>query len=76
MCTRACGFCDIANGRPRPVDPGEPARVAEAARRMGLHFVVLTSVNRDDLGDGGAAHFAATIAAASDASTPLPGSKS
>ena len=63
ICTRACGFCDIANGRPRPVDPGEPERVASAARRMGLRFVVLTSVNRDDLPDGGAGQFAATIAA-------------
>ncbi|MGH9399840.1 MAG: lipoyl synthase [Thermoanaerobaculia bacterium] len=63
VCTRACGFCDIANGRPRPVDPGEPERVAEAALAMRLEFVVLTSVNRDDLPDGGAAHFAATIQA-------------
>ena len=63
VCTRACGFCDIANGRPRPLDPGEPERVASAARRMGLKFVVLTSVNRDDLLDGGAGQFAATIAA-------------
>jgi lipoic acid synthetase len=62
VCTRACGFCDIANGRPRPVDPLEPARVARAARQMGLSFVVLTSVDRDDLPDGGAAHFADTIA--------------
>jgi lipoic acid synthetase len=63
VCTRACGFCDIANGRPRPVDAGEPERVADAAREMGLRFVVLTSVNRDDLPDGGAAHYAAAIAA-------------
>lgn len=63
VCTRACGFCDIANGRPRPVDPGEPDRVARAVEDMALKFVVLTSVNRDDLGDGGAAHFAAVIAA-------------
>ena len=63
VCTRACGFCDIANGRPLAVDPNEPARVAEAVRQMALRFVVLTSVDRDDLPDGGARHFAATIAA-------------
>jgi lipoic acid synthetase len=63
VCTRACGFCDIQTGKPRPVDPTEPARVADAARTMGLAFVVLTSVDRDDLSDGGAGHFAATIAA-------------
>jgi lipoyl synthase len=63
VCTRACGFCDIANGKPRPVDPVEPERVASAARKMGLRFVVLTSVNRDDLPDGGAGQFAATIKA-------------
>jgi lipoic acid synthetase len=63
VCTRACGFCDIANGRPRPVDPGEPERVAQAAEDMALKFVVLTSVNRDDLADGGATHFSAVIAA-------------
>jgi len=72
VCTRACGFCDIANGRPRPVDPGEPARVAEAARAMALKFVVLTSVNRDDLEDGGAGHFAASIRALKSLS-PAPG---
>ena len=63
VCTRACGFCDIATGRPRPLDPLEPARVAAAARELRLSFVVLTSVDRDDLRDGGAAHFAAAIAA-------------
>jgi lipoic acid synthetase len=63
VCTRACGFCDIANGRPLPVDPLEPSRVAAAARRMNLKFVVVTSVDRDDLPDGGAAHFAETIGA-------------
>jgi lipoyl synthase len=63
VCTRACGFCDIANGRPLPVDPAEPLRVAQAAGEMGLQFVVVTSVDRDDLPDGGAAHFAATIRA-------------
>jgi lipoic acid synthetase len=63
VCTRACGFCDIANGRPLPVDPFEPWRVHEAAAAMRLGFIVLTSVDRDDLADGGAAHFAATIRA-------------
>ncbi len=72
VCTRACGFCDIANGRPLPVDPLEPARVAAAARRMNLKFVVVTSVDRDDLPDGGAAHFAATIQALRKL-TPVPG---
>ena len=72
VCTRACGFCDISNGRPLPVDPLEPARVAAAAREMGLRFVVVTSVDRDDLTDGGAAHFAATIGALRSLS-PAPG---
>ena len=63
VCTRTCGFCDIAHGRPAPLDPFEPARVAHAVARMRLEFVVLTSVDRDDLPDGGAAHFARTIAA-------------
>jgi lipoic acid synthetase len=72
VCTRACGFCDIANGRPRPVDPLEPSRVAAAARRMNLKFVVVTSVDRDDLPDGGAAHFAATIRVLRELS-PVPG---
>lgn len=62
VCTRACGFCDIPQGRPRAVDPLEPGRVADAAARMGLRFVVLTSVNRDDLPDGGASQFVRTIA--------------
>ncbi len=63
VCTRACGFCDIRTGRPIPVDPLEPARVASAVRSLGLSYVVLTSVDRDDLPDGGAAHFAEAIAA-------------
>ena len=63
LCTRACGFCDIASGRPLPLDPAEPLRVRSAVERMGLRHVVLTSVDRDDLPDGGAAHFAATIGA-------------
>jgi len=61
VCTRACSFCDVATGRPGPLDPGEPARVAEAVARLGLRHAVLTSVDRDDLRDGGSAHFAATI---------------
>jgi lipoic acid synthetase len=72
ICTRACGFCDIANGRPLPVDPFEPARVAAAAREMSLRYVVVTSVDRDDLQDGGAGHFAATIGALRGLS-PAPG---
>jgi lipoic acid synthetase len=63
VCTRACGFCDIATGKPLPLDPLEPQRVASAAREMGLRFVVVTSVDRDDLPDGGAGHLAAAIRA-------------
>jgi len=63
VCTRACGFCDIATGKPGPVDPMEPFRVATAVRQMNLDFVVLTSVDRDDLPDGGAAHFAGAVGA-------------
>ncbi len=62
-CTRRCGYCSVSTARPLPPDPAEPGRVAEAARRMGLRYVVLTSVDRDDLADGGAAHFAATVRA-------------
>jgi lipoic acid synthetase len=60
-CTRRCGYCSVTTAKPLPPDPLEPVRVAEAAARMGLRYVVLTSVNRDDLADGGAAHFAATV---------------
>ncbi|MDR2819940.1 MAG: lipoyl synthase [Desulfovibrio sp.] len=60
-CTRNCRFCNVRNDLPLPLDPEEPRRVAEAARRLGLRYVVVTSVTRDDLPDGGAAHFAATI---------------
>lgn len=63
VCTRHCGFCSVASGPLRPLDPREPAGVAESVRRMGIRHAVITSVNRDDLADGGAAHFAATIAA-------------
>jgi lipoyl synthase len=62
-CTRSCGFCAVKHGAPTAVDASEPERVAEAARRLGLEHVVVTSVNRDDLADGGAAHFAATARA-------------
>ncbi len=62
-CTRHCRFCAVTHGRPLPLDPGEPGRVAEAAACLGLRHVVVTSVTRDDLPDGGAAHFAATIGA-------------
>ncbi len=62
-CTRRCGYCSVSTARPLPVDAGEPQRVAEAAARMGLRYVVLTSVDRDDLPDGGAAHFADTVCA-------------
>ncbi|MBU8934047.1 MAG: lipoyl synthase [candidate division Zixibacteria bacterium] len=61
-CTRNCRFCDIEIGRPAPPDAGEPARTAEAARLLDLKYVVVTSVTRDDLADGGANHFAATVA--------------
>ena len=62
-CTRKCAFCNIATGRPQPVDPGEPQRLADAVAALGLTHVVITSVDRDDLVDGGAAHFAACIGA-------------
>src|SRR5437899_2336466 len=60
-CTRACGFCAVKTGRPTVLDLGEPVRVAEAVERMGLKHAVITSVNRDELQDGGAAIFAGTI---------------
>ncbi len=63
VCTRDCRFCAVQSGTPSPVDPDEPARVAEAARRMGLRHVVVTSVTRDDLPDGGSGQFAAVIRA-------------
>ena len=67
VCTRACAFCNVATGLPAPLDPGEPGRVAEATKALGLSHVVVTSVDRDDLDDGGAAHFAQTIAAIREA---------
>lgn len=60
-CTRTCGFCAVRHGLPAEVDPEEPRRVAAAAHRLGLRYVVVTSVTRDDLPDGGAGHFAVTI---------------
>jgi lipoic acid synthetase len=62
-CTRLCTFCSVAKGAPLPVDPGEPARVAAAVARLGLAHVVVTSPTRDDLPDGGAALYAATVTA-------------
>jgi lipoic acid synthetase len=61
ICTRHCTFCNIPGGRVAAIDPDEPRRVAEAVRELALKFAVVTSVNRDDLPDGGAAHFASTI---------------
>ncbi len=63
ICTRACAFCNVATGKPGPLDADEPRRVAEAVAKMELKHAVITSVDRDDLDDGGAAHFAATIRA-------------
>ena len=60
-CTRACAFCNIKTGMPRPVDPDEPEHLAEAVAQMGLRHVVVTSVDRDDLADGGASHFVRCI---------------
>ncbi len=62
-CTRACSFCNVRTGNPAALDASEPARVAAAVARLGLRHVVITSVDRDDLEDGGATHFAATIQA-------------
>jgi lipoic acid synthetase len=61
ICTRSCGFCDIRHGRPLPLDPLEPQRVAQAVKAMRLKHAVITSVNRDELPDGGASVFAAVI---------------
>jgi lipoic acid synthetase len=63
VCTRNCPYCAVIHGRARPLDPDEPRRIAEAVARLGLQHVVVTSVDRDDLPDGGAAHFAATATA-------------
>jgi lipoic acid synthetase len=66
ICTRRCPFCDVAHGKPAPLDPQEPGQLAQAIADMRLRYVVITSVDRDDLRDGGAAHFAACIAAVRD----------
>ena len=63
ICTRGCSFCNVATGRPEALDAFEPGRVAQAVAKLGLNHVVITSVDRDDLADGGAEHFAATIRA-------------
>jgi lipoic acid synthetase len=63
VCTRNCPYCAVAHGKVRPLDPDEPRRIAEAVARLGLDHVVVTSVDRDDLDDGGASHFATTAEA-------------
>ncbi len=67
VCTRACAFCNVATGKPGALDPFEPTNVASAVAQLGLEHVVVTSVDRDDLADGGAAHFAAVIRAIREA---------
>lgn len=62
LCTRRCPFCDVAHGRPQALDEDEPRHLAEAVRAMGLSYVVITSVDRDDLRDGGGRHFAECVA--------------
>lgn len=62
-CTRRCSFCDVAHGRPDPLDPNEPINLAKTIAQMGLRYVVITSVDRDDLRDGGASHFSACLTA-------------
>ncbi len=61
VCTRACGFCHITSGRPAPLDPDESVRLVRAANEMGIRHIVVTSVDRDDLPDGGSAHWAAVV---------------
>lgn len=68
ICTRACAFCNVSTGRPTALDPNEPENVARAVRQMELRHVVVTSVDRDDLADGGAQHFVDTITAIREAS--------
>jgi len=71
QCTRPCGFCSVPKGHPEPVEQDEPERLAEAALRLGLKHVVITSVTRDDLSDGGAGHFKACILAVREKRVPL-----
>ena len=61
ICTRRCPFCDVAHGKPRPLNEREPTELAQSQAEMGLSYVVITSVDRDDLKDSGAAHFAECI---------------
>ncbi len=63
VCTRRCGFCAVSKGKPKPLDPAEPVHVAEAVQQLNLQHAVITAVNRDEMPDGGAHHFAATIRA-------------
>lgn len=70
-CTRRCSFCDVAHGRPDPLDPNEPAHLAKTIAQMGLRYVVITSVDRDDLRDGGASHFTACIQAVREKSPTI-----
>ena len=67
LCTRRCGFCDVMTAKPQPLDPEEPAKIAEAVRLMGLKFAVITGVARDDRDDGASAHWAATVRAVREA---------
>jgi lipoyl synthase len=71
VCTRSCRFCDVPSGRPQPPDPAEPDRVATVLASLGLRHAVITCVSRDDLADGGAAHWAATIRAVKQRSPNL-----
>ena len=68
ICTRRCPFCDVAHGKPNPLDTDEPANLAKAVSQLGLSYIVITSVDRDDLRDGGASHFDACIRAVREAS--------
>jgi len=71
ICTRNCGFCGIKSGKPEALDEDEPSRITGAVKRMGLKYIVITSVTRDDLSDGGSSHFAKTISAINGSSPHL-----
>jgi lipoic acid synthetase len=71
ICTRRCPFCDVAHGRPDPLDENEPGNLARTIKAMGLRYVVVTSVDRDDLRDGGASHFVACIKAVREANPDI-----